>query len=169
MENKKYGIASFRRQFPDEDSCLQFIFDALYERKCSCGGIYRKIDGRRQFQCSKCRFQIAPTARTLFHKSNTPLVLWFHAILAFLNAKGGISAKQLERDLEVSYKCAWRIWTLIRSILEGFPHIYTRGLTYSEVVAMVIKTELPYIPQNKKKIKSYRKSRLGVIQIHSSI
>ena len=151
MENKRYGIASLRREFPDDDSCLEFIFDALHPRECACGGVFKKISSRRQFQCSKCRFQIAPTAKTIFYKSNTSLVLWFHAILSFLNAKGSISAKQLERDLEVSYKCAWRIWTLIRDLLEHSPQIYTRNLSYSDVVSRIIQSGIPIIRKSKKK------------------
>src|SRR3989344_1153869 len=108
MKTSRYGIVSLQKQFPDDGACLQFIFDALYRRRCSCKGEFKRISGRRQFQCSKCRFQIAPAAGTIFHKSETSLVLWFHAILAFLNAKGGISAKQLERDLEISYKSRFR-------------------------------------------------------------
>lgn len=161
MKDRKYGIASFRKQFPDDDSCLDFIFDSLYSRKCSrrvgrdlwtaCGGAYQRILGRRQFQCSKCRFQVAPASGTIFHKSDTPFLLWFHAILAFLNAKGGISAKQLERNLEVSYKCAWRILTLIRGVLEGIPHFYARGLSYGDTVALIAKMKLSDIRQNKKR------------------
>lgn len=120
MTNREtnYGVKSLERDFPNEEACLQFIFDSQHTRKCSCGGTYRLIDGRKQFQCSKCRFQIAPCANTIFHKSSTPLTLWFHAIHVFSNAKSGISAKQIERDLEVTYKCAWRILLLIRKALK---------------------------------------------------
>src|SRR3989338_6520011 len=162
MKTSRYGIVSLQKQFPDDGACLQFIFDALYRRRCSrrvgrdlwtaCRGEFKRISGRRQFQCSKCRFQIAPAAGTIFHKSETSLVLWFHAILAFLNAKGGISAKQLERDLEISYKCAWRILGLIRRILDDVPHLYTRGLSYSDVVAIVIKADSG--PRRRKRKKS---------------
>lgn len=114
----KYGITSFKKDFPDDEACLDVIFDTLHSRKCSCGGTYSLLAKRRQFQCSKCRFQIAPTAGTIFHKSDTPLTLWFRAILSFSNAKSGISAKQLERDLEVTYKCAWRILSQIRKALK---------------------------------------------------
>ena len=72
---------------------------------------------RRKYQCTKCRFQIAPTAGTIFEKSKIPLALWFHAIMVFSNAKSGISAKVIERDLEVTYKCAWRMLALIRGSL----------------------------------------------------
>lgn len=117
MKNTKYGIRSLEREFPNDDVCLDYLFDTLHSRKCSCGGTYKRITGRKQFQCSKCRFQIAPTAGTIFHKSDTPLTLWFKAILIFSNAKSGVSAKELERQLEVTYKTAWRILALIRKAL----------------------------------------------------
>lgn len=121
MTNKRenrYGIKSLEKDFTTDEDCLEFIFDAQHNRKCSCGGSFSLKAGRRQFQCSKCRFQIAPTAYTLFHKSDTPLTLWFKAILTFSNAKSGISAKEMERQLEVTYKTAWRILHLIRKALE---------------------------------------------------
>ncbi|MEI6133325.1 MAG: IS1595 family transposase [Bacillota bacterium] len=72
----------------------------------------------KKFQCSKCRFKISPTACTIFHKSRTSLTLWFHTILIFSNAKSGISAKQIHRNLEVTYKCAYRILHKIRNLLK---------------------------------------------------
>lgn len=113
----KYGVREFERDFPNEEACLKLIFETLHTYKCSCGGRYSPLKGRKQYQCSKCRFQIAPAANTIFHKSATPLKMWFLAILHFSNAKSGYSAKQLERDLNVTYKTAWRILRLIRRSL----------------------------------------------------
>lgn len=115
--SNKYSIQNLKKDFPTDEACAEVIFDALHSRKCSCGGHYKQLKGRRQFQCSKCRFQIAPTAGTIFHKSPTPLTLWFHAIFVFSNAKSGISAKEMERQLGVTYKTAWRILSLIRKAL----------------------------------------------------
>lgn len=114
----KYSIKDLRHDFPGEKECVEFIFDTLHTRKCSCGGVYKQLEGRRQFQCSKCRFQIAPTSGTIFHKSSTPLTLWFYAIFIFSSSKSGISAKGLQRQLGVTYKCAWRMLTLIRGALK---------------------------------------------------
>jgi len=113
----KYGVSDLRKDFPSDEKVLEFIFDTRHSRTCSCGGRYMPKKGRRQFQCSKCVFQIAPTAGTIFHKSDTPLTLWFEAIFRFSNAKSGYSAKQLERDLNVTYKTAWRMLSLIRKAL----------------------------------------------------
>lgn len=114
----KYGRRDLNRDFPTEDACLEVIFDSRHSKDCSCGGTYKKIKNRRQYQCSKCRYQIAPTAGTIFHKSETPLTMWFAAIQLFSNAKSGLSAKQLERDLNVTYKTAWRMLMLIRKSLK---------------------------------------------------
>ncbi len=113
----KYGKRSLEKDFPTDEACLEFVFDNLHSRECSCGGKYSLLKGRKKFQCSRCRFQIAPTAGTIFHKSDTPLTLWFHALWVFSNAKSGISAKEMERQLEVTYKTAWRMLRLIREAL----------------------------------------------------
>jgi len=114
---KKYGVISLHKQFPTDEACLQFIFNARHSTECSCGGVYRPRTGRKTFQCSKCRHHISPLAGTIFHKSDTPLTTWFEAILRFSNAKSGYSAKQMQRDLEVTYKTAWRMLHLIRKAL----------------------------------------------------
>jgi transposase len=113
----KYTIKDLKRDFPTDDSCLDFIFENLHSWDCSCGGKYSRISNRKQYQCSKCRYQIAPTAGTIFHKSATPLTDWFYALFIFSNAKSGISAKELERQLGVTYKCAWRMLKQIRKAL----------------------------------------------------
>lgn len=114
----KYSIKDLKKDFPTDSACLDLIFDTLHSRNCSCGGTYKQIKGRKQYQCSKCRFQIAPTSTTIFNKSDTPLSSWFHALFIFSNAKSGISAKELERKLGVTYKCAWRILSMIRTALK---------------------------------------------------
>lgn len=113
----KYSIRDLKKDFPNDEACLEYLFDTLHSRECSCGGSYKRLKGRKQYHCTKCTFQIAPMAGTIFEKSTTPLTLWFHAIFIFSNAKSGISAKELERQLGVTYKTAWRILKLIRESL----------------------------------------------------
>lgn len=120
-QTDKYSIRNLKVDFPNDDACLEYLFDTLHSRKCSCGGVYSRLkakNNRKQFQCSKCRFQIAPMSGTIFEKSSTPLTLWFHAVFIFSNAKSGISAKEMERQLGVTYKTAWRFLNLIRNSLK---------------------------------------------------
>lgn len=114
---EKYTIKDLQANFPTDDVALEFIFNTLHSKECSCGGTYKKVSKRKQYQCSKCRFQIAPTAGTIFHKSDTPLTTWFYALFVFSNAKSGISAKELERQIGVTYKCAYRMLKQIREAL----------------------------------------------------
>lgn len=113
----KYGSPQLKIQFPNDSACLETIFDAVHQRACSCGGTYKRLPGRLQFHCSKCTFQIAPLVGTIFQKSHIPLRLWFQALVMFSNAKSGLSAKYLEREINVNYKTAWRMLTIIRKAL----------------------------------------------------
>ena len=61
-----------------------------------------------------CGNHLHPTAGTIFHKSSTSLHLWFYAMYLMTSTRCGISAKQLERELGVTYKTAWRMAHLIR-------------------------------------------------------
>jgi len=117
-QQDKYSIKDLAHEFPTDDACLDYLFDTLHSRECSCGGKYARIAVRKQFQCSKCRFQIAPMAGTIFEKSTTPLTSWFHALFVFSNAKSGVSSNEMQRQLGTTYKTAWRILHLIRKSLQ---------------------------------------------------
>lgn len=67
---------------------------------------------------AECREQFSPTASTVFHDTHLPLIVWFQAIALILNAKKGISAKQLQRDLGIGgYKTAWYLNHRIREAM----------------------------------------------------
>jgi transposase len=117
MSGQKFGLKSLRKRFPTDAECLAYIMKVRFGTHCICGGTFARVPERRQFQCSHCGTQIAPTAGTIFEKSKVPLTMWFHAIMMFSNAKSGLSAKTIQRDLEITYKCAWRMATLIRGSL----------------------------------------------------
>jgi transposase-like protein len=112
-----------QQRFPDEDTCLEWLRRKLYPTKIYCVNCqkptkHHKLSGRKVYGCDYCGHQISPTAGTIFHKSPTPLVYWFYAIYLMAQTRTGISAKQLERELGVTYKTAWRMFKLIRSRLD---------------------------------------------------
>lgn len=116
--SERFGVRTLRKRFPSDEACLDFLLKRLHGKRCSCGGTLKRVTGRRKYYCSRCSSQIAPTAGTIFEKSKVPLTLWFHALMMFSNAKCGLSAKTIQRDLEVTYKCAWRMARLIRGALQ---------------------------------------------------
>ena len=63
-------------------------------------------DGR--FWCEDCRRRVSVTTGTIFHRTRTPLTVWFEAAWCTTSAKNGVSAKTLHRDLGFgSYQTAW--------------------------------------------------------------
>lgn len=114
----KYTIKHLRTEFGTDKKCLQFVFDNRYGKNFECPhckqkGKFYLIEGRKRFDCV-CGYAVSPLADTIFHKSSTPLTLWFHAIFLFASSRNGVAAKELERQLGVTYKCAWRLAKQIR-------------------------------------------------------
>ena len=58
-------------------------------------------------KCYFCRKQFTVRVGTVFESSHVPLTKWLQAAYLMVSSKKGISAKQLERTLEVTYKTAW--------------------------------------------------------------
>ncbi len=112
----------FMQTFPDNDACLEYLKGRYYPdgRECpSCGKAtkFHRIKGRAAYSCQYCRHQAYPTAGTIFHKSTTSLQLWFWAIFLMSSTRCGMSAKQLEREIGVTYKTAHRMFRQIRTLL----------------------------------------------------
>lgn len=120
---KKYTIKDFQRDFPNDKACLSWLKDyrwpdGIYCRDCDEVTKHHLMDSRRSFSCQRCGHHVHPTAATIFHKSRTPLTTWFYVIYLMAQTRGGISAKQIERETGVTYKTAWRMCNLIRNRLD---------------------------------------------------
>ena len=119
---QKYTIKQFDAQFPNDDTCLDFLKAARWPDGVTCSQCQRianhyRIKARKVYGCEFCGTQISPTADTIFHKSSTSLRSWFHAMFLMASTRTGISAKQLEREIGVTYKTAWRMFTQIRKLM----------------------------------------------------
>src|SRR5208282_4040822 len=119
----KYTVKEFNAQFPDDAACLDFIFKARWPHggKCKCGktDCFYPVSGRRTYACAWCGTQISPTAGTIFHKSETSLKSWFFAMFLMASSKNGVAAKELERQLGVTYKTAHRMGHKIRQLMQS--------------------------------------------------
>ena len=73
---------------------------------CGCVAAY-EYQTRRLFKCQACHKQFSVTSGTIFHGRKLPVRDYLLAIAIFVNAVKGISALQLGRDLDVSYKTAF--------------------------------------------------------------
>lgn len=119
---KKFTVKDFHKRFPDDDTCLDWLRHNLYPETIECANChkqakYYRITTRKVYGCEFCGYQISPTAGTIFHKSSTALTTWFYVIYQMAQTRGGISAKQIERETGVTYKTAWRMCKQIRHML----------------------------------------------------
>lgn len=114
----KYTIKDLKKEFNTDAQCVKFVFENRYGKDfvcpaCKATGKFYFIESRKRFDCV-CGFAVSPLSGTIFHKSSTPLTMWFHAIFLFASSRNGVSAKELERQLGVTYKTAWRLAKQIR-------------------------------------------------------
>src|ERR1700693_5477738 len=117
---QKYTISAFNRDFPNDGACLEWLTAYLYPdgircRRCKRVTHHHFLTKRKALCCDNCGAHVHPTAGTIFHKSSTPLKVWFHAIYVMSATRCGVSAAQLIRE---TYKTAWRMYHQIRKMLQ---------------------------------------------------
>ena len=110
----------FQQQFPDDEACLHHLLVTRYggtELDCpKCGAFakFYRMTKERGYVCQHCGHHLHPTAGTFMHRTRLPLHKWFYAMFLFSTTRHGVAAKELERQLDVSYPTAWRMAHEIR-------------------------------------------------------
>jgi len=124
-----FSVREFFQRFPTDDACLDHIMQVRFggtRFECSsCGkdSTHHKLATRRTYVCAACGHHVNPTAGTILENTRTPLVSWFYAMYLFCTTRHGVSGKELQRQLGVTYKTAYRIGQQIRELMgkaQGF-------------------------------------------------
>jgi transposase len=119
-------LFEFEDRFPDDSSCLDWLVGHLYPNgkdgliecpKCGTETRHYRVKSRTCYECQTCGHQEYPMRGTIFEGSSTSLRLWFYGIYLMASTRCGISAKQLEREIGVSYPTAHRMFKQIRTLL----------------------------------------------------
>ena len=113
-----FSMMEFMRTFPDDRTCLDWLWRKRFAEDgahthcpaCDRERKFHRVNGRPTYDCDTCGHHINPTAGTIFHTSSTSLHLWFYALWIMTSTRCGVSAKQLERELGVTYKTAWSMF-----------------------------------------------------------
>jgi len=120
-EIKQMNIVSIYQKFPTEKDCLAYIEGIKWQGKPICpycqSTNQKPIPNENRYHCNNCRTTFSATVGTIFHRTHLPLQKWFLALALILNAKKGIAARQLGRDLQVNKDTAWRIAMKIREAM----------------------------------------------------
>ncbi len=116
------SLYELSQRFKTRKDCIQFLESLRWPNgpvcpKCKHTSAMR-IHTRLLWECYGCGHQFSVTAGTIMHRSHLPLPKWILAACLICNAKKGISAKQIERDLSVTYKTAWYLMHRIRKAMK---------------------------------------------------
>jgi len=112
----------FLKKFPDDKAVIDYFIGVRYPEgvkcpRCKKEEVKVRKDNPKFYHCRICNYSFSVFKDTIFEHTSTDLQKWFYTISSFLNAKKGISAKQLQREIRVTYKCAWRILHQIRKAM----------------------------------------------------
>ena len=122
MKQKPATISAFNKRFPNEDVCLDHLMRVRYGERLTCFQCQRdakfyRAKERRSYACEHCGYQVYPTAGTPFEKTRTSLKDWYYVMFLFCASRNGVAAKEVQRQLGVTYKTAWRMCNIIRNYM----------------------------------------------------
>ena len=115
-------------QFQDADKTREYLENLRWANGVTCPhcgsiGSHYKLQGKATrpgvYKCVDCSDQFTVTVGTAFERSKIALNIWLQAVHLMCASKKGISAKQLERMLGVTYKTAWFMAHRIREAMKS--------------------------------------------------
>jgi predicted DNA-binding transcriptional regulator YafY len=120
---RKSILKYFNSNSYDSDYCLEWLKDQLYPDGIKCP-VCKRVTGhsllskKHCYVCNNCGNQVSPTAGTIFYKSKIPLNIWFEIITRFSESRSRISAREIQRQYDLTYKTAWRLVDKVKYILK---------------------------------------------------
>jgi transposase-like protein len=118
---EKMDLCKLIEQFGDDAKCRQSLENIRWPKGVLCPACksdkISRILARNQFDCDSCRYQFSTTAGTIFHDTHLPLHKWFLATYLLCESKKGMSALQMQRMLNTTYRTAWYLCHRIRAAM----------------------------------------------------
>jgi transposase-like protein len=115
------NLIQISEKFPNEKKAVLFFEKKRWGKtiRCVyCGGT--KIsdhDWQYRRKCATCNKSFSVTVDTRLHHTRVPLQTWLFAISVITDAKKGMSALQLQRNLNISYPTAFKMYHKIRDLM----------------------------------------------------
>ena len=129
---KALTVTDFFSRFPTDDACLDHLMQVRFGEtlacpKCGREGRFSRLRKMPAYACAWCGHHIHPMQGTPFERTRTPLQKWFYAMFLFTTTRNGVAAKELQRQLGVTYKTAWRMGHEIRKYMANVDGDFTLG------------------------------------------
>lgn len=126
MKNKSsfksdVNLVNLIERFGSDEKCRAYLTELRWPNgvqcpRCKWKGVSHLAE-RGQYDCNVCRYQFSVTSNSIFHDTHLPIWKWFLAIYLMIESKKGISANQVSRTVEVTYKTAWFLCHRIRAAM----------------------------------------------------
>ena len=118
------NIIQVYKQFPKQETCIEHMEQVRWRGRPQCPYCTSKrvtaLPSEYRYHCNTCNTSFSVTVRTIFHKTKVDLRKWFLAISIVLNARKGISARQLAQDIKVNKNTAWSMKMRIRKAMREY-------------------------------------------------
>jgi transposase-like protein len=128
------NLIEISNRFPNELDAVKYFEQFRWGKKPACPYCGSMSIGERnkdlRWHCKDCFKSFSVTTNTNLHNTRLPLKSWLYAFGVISDAKKGISAKQLERNLGVHYETAWTMYHKIRDLMS----IENDGITLDDIV-----------------------------------
>src|ERR1022692_3632248 len=113
------SLAQFQAEFPNEAACAPLLLDRRWSNGFVCPGCGEQraaaLKSRAHtYECLDCGRQTSITAGTAMHRTKLPLTTWFWAAHLMATHSNGMSARQLEDQLGLTYRTAWLLMQKLR-------------------------------------------------------
>ena len=136
------NIIQIYKRFPEHEDCLKHLESVRWDNEPSCPYCRSKkitpMKNEQRHHCNTCNTTFSVTVGTIFHATKLDLQKWFLAISLVLNAKKGISSRQLARDLGVNKNTAWYLQMRLRKAMVQNPELLT-GIIEADEINIKIK------------------------------
>ena len=109
------------QSFPDEEKATNYFEYVRWGEIKKCSHCTSTNIGKRsvdfRYYCNTCERRFSVTTGTALENTNLSLIKWIFAFALITDAKKGISALQLQRNLGISYQTAWSMYHKIREFM----------------------------------------------------
>jgi transposase-like protein len=117
------NLIEISNKFPTDLDCIQYAEKVRWGKKPVCPYCQSTNIGNRnqdlRLHCKNCNKTFSVTTNTQIHNTKLSIRTWFYAIALITDAKKGMSAMQLQRNLGIHYEAAWNMYQKLRGLMKA--------------------------------------------------